>query len=248
MPGQDRRSARAAACAPTAGTPRRPRRGETRVRRGRSRRPAMNSGIRVQGAAFRPSPMESPPAAQEERDRDGRGRDQRERVDDQAVQGRRERSRALPGFTVGAAKSRCLAAGHPAAGGVRLRSDTCSPTLDVQRALEGRLAQGRSRSPPMWSSGTGPSASMNVTPSARRWWLDAAVDDADVARAHLPRLVADRHRDRAVEDQHHLLRVLVRVPCDGCPRHVRDLASRKTWSPAIARSPTPSVEDGEGSP
>ena len=50
--------------------------------------------------------------------------------------------------------------------------------------------------------------------------LDAAVDDAEVSRAHLARVVADRHRDRPVEDQHHLLGVVVAVPCDRRPGRV----------------------------
>ncbi len=53
--------------------------------------------------------------------------------------------------------------------------------------------------------------------------LDAAVDDTDVARAHLLRPIADRHRHGAVEDEHHLLGVLVAVARDGRPRRVRDV-------------------------
>ena len=77
----------------------------------------------------------------------------------------------------------------------------------------------------MWSSGTGPSASTNVTPIAE--WSScsiAAVDDAHVAGPELPRLVPDRHRHRALEDQHHLLRVLVAVSRHRRPGGVRDPA------------------------
>ncbi len=54
--------------------------------------------------------------------------------------------------------------------------------------------------------------------------LDPAVDDAHVSRAELLRLGADRHRHRALQDEHHLLGVLVAVSRDGRPWLVRDTA------------------------
>jgi hypothetical protein len=74
--------------------------------------------------------------------------------------------------------------------------------------------------------------------------LDPAVDDAHVAGTHLARLVPDRHRHRAVEDQHHLLGVLVAVARDGRPGRVRHVAEEHL----VARDrPEPhAVEDGVG--
>ena len=56
--------------------------------------------------------------------------------------------------------------------------------------------------------------------------LDAAVDAHDVAGAELARLVADRHRHRALDDRHELLGVLVRVARDLLARLVDDPAQQ----------------------
>ena len=76
--------------------------------------------------------------------------------------------------------------------------------------------------------------------------LDPAVDDADVAGAELLRLVADRHRDRPLEDQHHLLGVLVAVARDRRAGRVRH-APEEDLVAGDRLEPDP-LEDGVGLP
>ena len=52
--------------------------------------------------------------------------------------------------------------------------------------------------------------------------LDAARDDAELARGHLELAVAQAHADRALHDEKHLVLVLVEVPRER-PEELRDL-------------------------
>ncbi len=66
---------------------------------------------------------------------------------------------------------------------------------------------------------------MNVTPSLREELvMQPAVDDDDVTGAEHRRLLLDRHLDLALENEHHLLGVVVLVP--------RDLLARRVLNPA----------------
>ena len=86
----------------------------------------------------------------------------------------------------------------------------------------------------MWSSGTGASASIerHAVLGVHRV-LEAAVDDADVARPERLRDALDRHRALALGDDHDLLGVLVR--CAAAPacrprrRRGRRRPARRRW-------------------
>ena len=92
-----------------------------------------------------------------------------------------------------------------------------------------------------WSSGTGASASMNVTPpSENSLWCRPRLTTTTSPGPERPRLVLDRHLDLAVEDDHHLLGVARAL----CQRHLLAgvVATRQssTCSPPIACRRTPS--------
>ena len=90
----------------------------------------------------------------------------------------------------------------------------------------GPSTRSRSRSG-TWSSGTGPRASKNVTPSGEySSCSEAAADDDHVARHEGAGLALDRHLDGAVGDHHHLLAGLVAVQRHLLAGVVRDPAQQ----------------------
>ena len=73
---------------------------------------------------------------------------------------------------------------------------------------------------------------MNVTPSSETSSCSTPrLTTHDVAAAELARLVADRHRQRALENDHHLLGVLVAVALHRRARLVGDTAEKDLVAP-----------------
>ena len=123
---------------------------------------------------------------------------------------------------------------------------TASPALDVQRALQVAEHEVALAIGDVVERHGAERLDERHAVGREELVLDAAVHDADVARTELARLVADRHRDRAVEDQHHLLGVLVAVSCDRRPGRIRDATEEDLV--AGDRLEPHAVEDGPGLP